>query len=329
MTEGGEGGQDQQGGEGGQDQQGGEGGQDQQGGNEDQGSQDTAPADSGTGNTEAAPSTAPAPSENNNNSGSSGGQLILSDAMYTSSELAQAKKDEQRKLKDLELDLKESDIKITQAQRAVDSGVVTATMNGVIRHAGDPASPPTDGSAFLVLAGADGLYVRSGVKESMLGQIAEGDMITVTSWQSGNQFEAQIGSISPYPDTTGMFDDGGNQTFYPFTASIMGENPGVENGEWVEVSYSLNKEEDSEENDNTLTVMKAFVREEDNRKYVYIRGEDGKLKKQYIVTGTLSDSGYEIISGLSSSDWIAFPYGKNVKEGARTREGTLTDLYGG
>ena len=109
----------------------------------------------------------------------------------------------------------------------------------------------------------------------------------------------------------------------------MGENPGVENGEWVEVSYSLNKEEDSEENDNTLTVMKAFVREEDNRKYVYIRGEDGKLKKQYIVTGTLSDSGYEIISGLSSSDWIAFPYGKNVKEGARTREGTLTDLYGG
>ena len=322
-------GQDQQGGEGGQDQQGGEGGQDQQGGNEDQGSQDTAPADSGTGNTEAAPSTAPAPSENNNNSGSSGGQLILSDAMYTSSELAQAKKDEQRKLKDLELDLKESDIKITQAQRAVDSGVVTATMNGVIRHAGDPASPPTDGSAFLVLAGADGLYVRSGVKESMLGQIAEGDMITVTSWQSGNQFEAQIGSISPYPDTTGMFDDGGNQTFYPFTASIMGENPGVENGEWVEVSYSLNKEEDSEENDNTLTVMKAFVREEDNRKYVYIRGEDGKLKKQYIVTGTLSDSGYEIISGLSSSDWIAFPYGKNVKEGARTREGTLTDLYGG
>ena len=327
--QGGEGGQDQQGGEGGQDQQGGEGGQDQQGGNEDQGSQDTAPADSGTGNTEAAPSTAPAPSENNNNSGSSGGQLILSDAMYTSSELAQAKKDEQRKLKDLELDLKESDIKITQAQRAVDSGVVTATMNGVIRHAGDPASPPTDGSAFLVLAGADGLYVRSGVKESMLGQIAEGDMITVTSWQSGNQFEAQIGSISPYPDTTGMFDDGGNQTFYPFTASIMGENPGVENGEWVEVSYSLNKEEDSEENDNTLTVMKAFIREEDNRKYVYIRGEDGKLKKQYIVTGTLSDSGYEIISGLSSSDWIAFPYGKNVKEGARTREGTLTDLYGG
>ena len=80
---------------------------------------------------------------------------------------------------------------------------------------------------------------------------------------------------------------------------------------------------------HSILLPKAFIREEDNRKYVYIRGEDGKLKKQYIVTGTLSDSGYEIISGLSSSDWIAFPYGKNVKEGARTREGTLTDLYGG
>ena len=233
-------------------------------------------------------------------------------------------------MKDLELDLKESEIKITQAQRAVDSGVVTANMNGVIKHAGDPDSPPKDGSAFLILAGADGLYVKSGVKESMLGQIAEGDMVTVTSWQSGNQFQAQIKNVSPYPDTSGMFDDGGSQTYYPFTASIIGENPGVENGEWVEVAYSLNKEdENSEENNRTLTVMKAFVREEENRKYVYIRGENGKLQKQYIVTGTLTDSGYEIISGLDGSDWIAFPYGKNVKEGARTREGTLTDLYGG
>ena len=45
------------------------------------------------------------------------------------------------------------------------------------------------------------------------------------------------------------------------------------------------------------------------------------------MTGSLTDSGYEILSGLSDTDWIAFPYGKNVKEGAKTREGSIEDLY--
>ena len=164
----------------------------------------------------------------------------------------------------------------------------------------------------------------------MLGQVMEGDIVTVTSWQNGGQYDARIGSISPYPDTSGMFEDAGSQTFYPFTATILDSNAGFESGEWVEVTYTASADSLSGESDSdTMTIMKAFVREEDNKKYVFIRGEDGKLKKQYVITGSLTDSGYEILSGLSATDWIAFPYGKNVKEGARTREGTLEDIYGG
>ena len=60
---------------------------------------------------------------------------------------------------------------------------------------------------------------------------------------------------------------------------------------------------------------------------ITVRDENNKLRKQYIVTGTLSDTGYEVLDGLSESDWIAFPYGKNVKEGAKTREATIGELY--
>ena len=42
---------------------------------------------------------------------------------------------------------------------------------------------------------------------------------------------------------------------------------------------------------------------------------------------SFSDSGYEILDGQSESDWIAFPYGKNVKEGAKTREASYNELY--
>lgn len=32
-------------------------------------------------------------------------------------------------------------------------------------------------------------------------------------------------------------------------------------------------------------------------------------------------------AGLSMDDKITFPYGKDVREGAKTEEGTLDDLY--
>ena len=166
--------------------------------------------------------------------------------------------------------------------------------------------------------------MRSGVKESKLGTIHEGDRVTVTSWQTGGQYEAEIKSISPYPDTTGMFDNSNSETYYPFIAVVEDRDAVMQNGEWVEVSYAAS---DSGNSGNTLTVMKAFVREEGSKKYVNVRDEDKKLKKQYIITGTLSDSGYEILDGLSESDWIAFPYGKNVKEGAKTREASYNELY--
>ena len=46
--------------------------------------------------------------------------------------------------------------------------------------------------------------------------------------------------------------------------------------------------------------------------------------------GATLDSGYSVIvkGGLSEDDLIAFPYGKDVKEGAKTREVTLDQMYG-
>ena len=254
-----------------------------------------------------------------------GSKLLSSDTSYTSDELAKARREAKDKLRDLELNLRESDIKIEKARKALDKGVITAEMNGVVKTAGDPKSPPSDGSAFITVAGSDGLFVRSGIKESKLGTLKEGDVVTVTSWQTGGQYEAEIRSISPYPDSTGMFDESGTETYFPFTANILDREAVLQNGEWVGVSYKTSGS--SAESGGTMSVMKAFVREEGSKKYVFVRGENNRLRKQYIVTGTLSDEGYEVLDGLSESDWIAFPYGKNVKEGAKTREASIRELY--
>ena len=273
-----------------------------------------------SGAVETEPSTA-----SDTSSGNSGNKLLSSDTSYTSDELAKARREAKDKLRDLELNLRESEIKIEKARKALDKGVVTANMNGVVKTAGDPKSPPTDGSSFITVAGSEGLFVRSGIKESKLGTLKEGDIVTVTSWQSGGQYEAEIKSISPYPDNTGMFGGEGTETYFPFTANLLDRDASLQNGDWVEVSYK--SAGGSSESGGTMTVPKAFVREEGSKKYVYVRSEDKRLRKQYIVTGTLSDSGYEVLDGLSESDWIAFPYGKNVKDGAKTRESTMGELY--
>ena len=72
-----------------------------------------------------------------------------------------------------------------------------------------------------------------------------------------------------------------------------------------------------------------FIRYEGTRAYVYKRNADGLLEKGYIQTGSdLWGSYTEIRRGLSLDDWIAFPYGKNVKDGAQTQEGSVEKFYG-
>ena len=115
---------------------------------------------------EQTPSTAPSPADDKK---TGAGTLLSDDMEYTSEELEEAKREARDELRDLKLSIRESQIKITKGENALDQGVVTANMDGVIKTAHDPQSPPTDGSAFLVLSGSEGLFVRSGIKESKLG----------------------------------------------------------------------------------------------------------------------------------------------------------------
>ena len=46
----------------------------------------------------------------------------------------------------------------------------------------------------------------------------------------------------------------------------------------------------------------------------------GKLVRQEVQLGQLYYGSYEILSGLTLEDKVAFPYGKAVKEGAKTED---------
>lgn len=252
-----------------------------------------------------------------------------SEMTYTKEELKKAIREKESEIKELELNLREQDLKLRVTQKAVDDGQVVAKINGVVKKVGDPKNPPKDGSAFLSVSSSEGLYVKGTVNELNLDTVKEGTVVTVTSWQSGVTCEATIKEVSPYPESNYNDYNSTNASGYPFTAYIASGGEQLQNYEYVEMTMSQQMSPEDMMGGDTISLSKAFIREEDGVKFVYIRGEDGRLKKQEVQVGRLfwGDT-YEIKSGITVEDWIAFPYGKYVKEGARTKEGTMNQLYG-
>ncbi len=285
--------------------------------------------------------------------------LISRDAHYSSQELAQARREQADRLRDLQLDLREANLKIRAAETASGDGTVRASMDGIVRKAGDPENPSADGGPFVEVSASGGLFIRSGLSERLLDQVRPGTKVTVNSWMSGASYPGVIRDISDFPDQSGYYASGSDSraSYYPITVQVEGGSSDLHDGDWVGISLNpaadeANAEESEEGqqqsqipeegesgetaegaedaagegSSGSLYLMKAFVLEENGKNYVYIRDEKERLKKQEVTARTGAES-CQILSGLSETDYIAFPYGKNVKDGARTREGTVDELY--
>ena len=200
-------------------------------------------------------------------------------------------------------------------------GVVYATVAGIVKTVGDKEHPATDGTAFLVVMGEDGLYVNGTISELLLEHVTPGTVVTANAWESGMTFEATITEISDFPVMGNSWSEGNpNVSYYSYIAHIE-DSTGLKNGEYVDLSISINTA-----NSSGIYIEKAYVREENGRFYCMIADENGKLKKQYVTTGkTVYGTAIEIKSGLEDSDLIAFPYGKDAVEGATASE--EADIY--
>ena len=59
-----------------------------------------------------------------------------------------------------------------------------------------------------------------------------------------------------------------------------------------------------------------------------MRNEMETLEKRYIQTGKdLYGSYTQILGGVTLEDYIAFPYGNDVSEGAKTKEASIDEFY--
>ena len=237
---------------------------------------------------------------------------------------ADAIKYQRSKIASLKLDIQESDIKISQLEKKANKKLISSKLDGTVTYVGDTSGETTDGNALIKVKSSDGFYVIGSISELMLDEITEGTVLNCTSYTSGS-FEAEVMDVSEYPVTSNSYygDSNPNVSYYAFTAVVTDKSLQLEDQDYVTITYEASSSEGS------MVIQKAFVRSENGKSYVY-KDENGVLKKPELTVGSTVDNGYSVIvkGGITSDDLIAFPYGKDVKEGAKTKEVSLNDMYG-
>ena len=235
---------------------------------------------------------------------------------YTEIELAKAIRDKKQELKTLDLDLRKAKLSLSENKALLNDGIVRAKRSGIVRNIKDLSNPIQDGSAFLEVATGQGTYIKGSISELMLNQIKVGDTISAYCWTSGETFDAKIQSIDTVPSSNSNYNGSGNPnvSYYGFEAYAKDASK-IQVGEYLGLTFNL-----ASDTTSSIWLSKAYVKQEGNKYYV-LKDVHGKLKKQYVTVGKIvwGDT-MEIKDGLSDTDYIAFAYSKNAKEGVKTQK---------
>lgn len=241
---------------------------------------------------------------------------------YTAEELAAEISEKEKRIRELDISKRKIELELEQLRKASGDGVVTATVNGTVSSVQDPENLTNDGSPFLEVRGQDSLYVTGFLSELKLDEVKVGQKVVINSWETGQNFEGTITEISTTPtDSNDYMGEGNpNVSYYPYKA-LVEDSEGLRNGESVDLRINQ-----SAESGSAPYVEKAFVRTENGKSYVMMEDKNHRLKKQYVKTGkTLYGQIVQILSGLDKDAYIAFPYGKGVKEGVKVQESDEMD----
>lgn len=232
---------------------------------------------------------------------------------------------QKQRINSLQLDIQENDIEIEKLEKKVERKVITSKLDGTVSHVGDALTGTSGGGEFITVKSKEGYYVTGIVSELLLDQMQVGTLLSCMSYTSGS-FEARVMDVSEYPISYGSYYGEGNPnvSYYTYSASIEDDSIQLEDMDWLDVTLKNNKTEEG-----SIVLSKAFVRSENGQNYVY-KDDNGVLKKQILSVGGNVNGGYSVLirGGLSEEDLIAFPYGDAVKDGAKTKQGTMDQLYG-
>lgn len=251
----------------------------------------------------------------------------LLDTSMTQLDLNKAILEKAQAVKEQEVNLKVAKLKLDKKLAELGDGNVYAEFDGTVKAVRDPDEAYNNSEAVVELSGGGGYYVTGTLSEMDLGSVQVGDSVSISSWMTGAACEGTIVSIDDYPTSNGnnWGDGNSNVSYYPFKVFVT-EDANLQPNDYVDIQYQ--KDTSAEESGSSLYLQSLFIRTDNGKSYVMARGEDGRLEQRWVQTGRdLWGSYTQIRGGLTIDDYVAFPYGRDVVEGAHTQEATTDQLY--
>ena len=242
---------------------------------------------------------------------------------YTAAQIAQMRSQQEKVIKDLEFDIKMADAEYKIMLTEVNDGNIYAEVDGTVVSVLTEEEATASGQPLLKVSGGGGFYVEGAVSELDRDSMVIGSQVTINDWRSGMVYNGTIQTIGDYPSSQNSWNGMGNPTatYYPFTVFVS-ESADLQSGSYVSITYSAGGSQ------NGIYLENPFLRTENGRSYVYIKGANGKLEQRFVTVGkSLWGSYTEILSGITADDFLAFPYGPTVKPGAPTVEAEIRELY--
>ena len=221
--------------------------------------------------------------------------------------------DHQIKSQEYDRSVKQSELE--KLKKSLENNEVLAEVAGTIQQIN--LTPQTDNSGqmqpFIAILSSGEYRVKGTVTELNIGSIYEGQAVTVRSRvDSSTTWHGVIDSIShePVQDNSNYYysgmDSGEKSSKYNFFVA-MNDLSGLMLGQHVYIEPDLGIT-----NTRTglwLPSMYVVANEDKAAGYVWAKDENGMLEKRQVMLGEFDEGEdlYEIISGLTQSDYIAVP----------------------
>lgn len=231
-----------------------------------------------------------------------------------------------KQIRDAELEYKQLKLDLQRLTLEGADGYIRATIDGTVSKAEDP-STLSNGELMIAVKGSEGFYVLCIVDEMNLDKVKVGTVLTGTCYDTGTNCTGRVTEIDTVPITTNYYR-GGNSNNSGYAMRIY-----IEDGEQLQagqyVSFQLQQDESAAA---ALYLSQAFVREIDGVSYVFV-ARDGRIRQEEVKPGKVMYGYVELVgTTLTEEDMIAFPYNKDVHDGAPVKAAESDDAgvaYGG
>ena len=242
---------------------------------------------------------------------------------FTAAQIAEMRSQQEKTIRDLEFSVKMAEAEYKIAQTEVSDGNVYAQIDGMVVSLLTEEEAQMMQQPILKISAGGGFYVEGTVSELDRDTLVLGQEVTINDWHSGMSYIGRIESLGDYPSSEGSWNGMGNPTasYYPFRVYVA-DTADLQSGSYVSITFAAGTSQQG------VYLENPFIRTENGRSYVWVRGEEGLLEQRFVTTGkSLWGSYTQILDGLTEADFLAFPYGKNLKIGAETVESDISVLY--